>query len=247
MFTEILAEAIGGAGSLARCDEIGPMLWQAVAAGQIGDDEAQALAERLEAQRKRLRPSATALGAAMGRNSLFSKRRPQRRPERSELIERQRRTAFSGPMPPSLASRFTLCELAVLAVVAREIQQRGACELCVDAIAALAGTSRRLVQNAIRLAHDTGLLLVQERRRHGNRNLPNRITMLSREWFAWIKRRGGGCKRVHPMSNQRDNQGRQCPSEAPQRLPEDRAAGRGETSMEAAEQRTLRRRGFSAD
>jgi hypothetical protein len=214
MFTEMLAEAIGSAGSLARCDEIGPMLWQAVAAGQIGDDEAQALAERLEAQRKRLRPSATALGVAMGRKSLFPKRRPQRRPERSELIERQRRTAFSGPMPPSLASRFTLCELAVLAVVAREIEQRGACGLCVDAIAALAGTSRRLVQSAIRLAHDTGLLLVQERRRHGNRNLPNRITMLSREWFAWIKRRGGGCKPAHPMSNQVDSKEAQRPAEA---------------------------------
>lgn len=194
--------AIDDACSADQLDALSRGVWQAHAAGQLNDDEAQALLEAVQARRTALaspRTGAVQLGAV---KSLFPPKRRQRAPERAVLIERRRAGAAAGWMPPTLASRFTLGEQSVLAVVAREIAQRGSCELCVDAIAALAGTSRRLVQAAIRLAYAIGLLRVEERRRKGDRNLSNRVSMLSREWSAWLKRRGGGgCKSLHPMSS----------------------------------------------
>jgi hypothetical protein len=56
-------------------------------------------------------------------------------------MERRRRWASSGPMPPALASRFTLAEQAVLAVVAAEVVKHGACTLPISNVAALAGVS----------------------------------------------------------------------------------------------------------
>ena len=49
----------------------------------------------------------------------------------------------------------------------------GCVRLCIDAIAARAGVCRRLAQNAIRQAARLGLLTIQERRREGQKNLPN--------------------------------------------------------------------------
>lgn len=188
-----------------RLTELSAALWKAFGAGAVTEAEAGELSELIEARKAVTGGTARPLTGTvqLGQvRSLFPPKRRQRAPERIVLAERRRGLAASGWMPPALASRFTMGEQAVLAVVAREIVLRGACELCVDAVAALAGTSRRLVQAAIRLAHDTGLILVTERRRRGDRNLPNRITMLSREWLAWTKRRGGGgCKSSHPMSS----------------------------------------------
>ncbi|MCJ2068537.1 hypothetical protein MKK75_06915 [Methylobacterium sp. J-030] len=64
-------------------------------------------------------------------------------------IERRRRLACSGPMPPALASRFTTGQLAVLRIVGDEMARNGACGLCIDAIAARAGVCRRLAQGAM--------------------------------------------------------------------------------------------------
>src|SRR3954451_22676457 len=65
MFAGKLADAIGDARSLAQCDEISRTLWQAGAAGHIEDDDAQRLAERLEAVRKGLRPSVATVGTVL--------------------------------------------------------------------------------------------------------------------------------------------------------------------------------------
>jgi len=91
-------------------------------------------------------------------------------------------------MPPALASRFTTGELAVLRIVADEFRERGACVLCLDAIAARAGTSRTLAKGAIRQARRLGVVEVRERRRTGAKSLPNVVTVIDREWLAWIKR-----------------------------------------------------------
>ena len=188
---------------------VGQRLWQAVAAGEITDHEAEHLDALL---RSRTAPS-DAIGGPrtaavpIGQlRSVFPVKRRQRAPERLVLIERRRASAASGWLPPAIAKRFTTSEQSVLAVVVREIVMRGCCELCVDAVAALAGCSRRMVQGALRLAHDTGILLIEERRRRGDRNLTNRVTILSRELAAWAKRRGGGgCRSSHPMSRQIQN------------------------------------------
>lgn len=110
-------------------------------------------------------------------------------------------------MPPSLASRFTTGQLAVLRIVADEVKAKGVCGLCVDAIAARAGVCRRLAQIAIRLATGDGLLTVQERRHEGRKSSPNLIRVISREWQVWMKRarpsqaKGIGCKTLHPTDS----------------------------------------------
>ncbi|WP_267426974.1 hypothetical protein [Methylobacterium sp. GC_Met_2] len=123
-------------------------------------------------------------------------------------IERRRRLACSGPMPPALASRFTTGQLAVLRIVGDEMARNGACGLCIDAIAARAGVCRRLAQGAIRLAEGDGLLTIQERRHLGRKSDPNVVRIISREWLQWLRRGGRsaapallgsiGCKRTHP-------------------------------------------------
>jgi transcription initiation factor TFIIIB Brf1 subunit/transcription initiation factor TFIIB len=67
-------------------------------------------------------------------------------------LERRRRWAASGPMPPALASRFTLAEQAVLGVIAAENSKRGACRLTNKEIVDVAGVSVTTVKNAMRAA-----------------------------------------------------------------------------------------------
>ena len=91
-------------------------------------------------------------------------------------------------MPPSLACKFTVGELAVLRIVGDEVRQHGRCDRCVDEIAARAGVCRSLVKNALRTAGRLGLLTVEERRREGRRNLPNVVRIVSRAWLMWLAR-----------------------------------------------------------
>ena len=93
-------------------------------------------------------------------------------------------------MPPALACKFTVSELAVLRIIGDEVRQHGQCARCVDEIAARAGVCRSMVKNAIRTAARLGLLTVEERRREGRRNLPNVIRIVSKEWTSWIARGG---------------------------------------------------------
>src|SRR4051794_34381509 len=93
-------------------------------------------------------------------------------------------------MPPALACKFTVSELAVLRIVGDDVRQHGHCDRCVDEIAARAGVCRRMVQNAIREAARLGLLTVEEGRREGRRNLPNVIRIVSKEWTSWLARGG---------------------------------------------------------
>ena len=151
-FCNQMAAAIDGARTLTRLDHLSRAIWQGLAAGAVGDDDAQALAEQLHARRSVLRGDLKPVGIPPGRASLFPPRRLQRAPKRPVAIARRRHLAASGPMPPSLACRFTVGELAVLRIVGDEVRRRGQCDRCVDEIAARAGVCRRMVQNAIQEA-----------------------------------------------------------------------------------------------
>src|SRR5205085_6375345 len=120
------------------------------------------------------------------RASIFPPRRLQRAPKRPVAIARRRHLAASGPMPPSLACKFTVGELAVLRIVGDEVRQHGQCDRCVDELAARAGVCRSLVKNAIRTAARLGLLTVEERRREGRTNLPQGIRVISKAWTYWL-------------------------------------------------------------
>src|SRR6185437_12106993 len=187
-FCDQMAVAIDGARTLTRLDHLSRSIWQGLAAGAVGDDDAQSLAERLHARRSVLRGDLKPVGLPAGRPSLFPPRRLQRAPQRPVAIARRRHLAASGPMPPALACKFTVGELAVLRIVGDEVRQHGHCDRCVDELAARAGVCRSLVKNALRTAARLGLVTVEELRRAGRRNLPNVVRIVSREWLVWLAR-----------------------------------------------------------
>lgn len=199
MFRAALASAIDAAHPRA-IDALSRQLWQAHAAGHLLDADAQALAERLHLRRQ---PPAEAQGvlfpvpgssAAAGRRRLwtaFPARIEQRSPDRQASIERRRRLAASGPMPPAMACRFTVGELAVLRIVGDEVALHGACDRSLAELAARAGVCRKLAQRTLRLAAHRGLVAIERRPRPGRKNLSNIVRIVSAEWSTWLKRGAG--------------------------------------------------------
>src|SRR5215208_5867919 len=112
-FCNQMAAAIDGARTLTRLDHLSRAIWQSLAAGAVVDDDAQALAERLHARRSVLRGEIKPIGLPVGRLSISPPRRLQRAPKRPVAIARRRHLAASGPMPPSLACKFTVGELVL--------------------------------------------------------------------------------------------------------------------------------------
>lgn len=120
-----------------------------------------------------------------GQGDLF----PRRSPDRQRSIERRRRLAYSGPMPPQLACKFPPAQLAALEIVGDEVAARGYCNLSNGEIAARAGCSVRWAQMALREAEEEGYIHIQERRVSVFRNDTNIIRVVSPEWLAWLKHR----------------------------------------------------------
>lgn len=190
--------AIGGTSSLATLERFSQSIWVDWGAGRITDDQAQSLAETIEARRGEVRardrvavraPEVAAAAKAAGRPSHFPPRRPQPvSPDRRASLERRRRLAASGPMPPTLACRFTTGELAALRIVADEIRERGTCRLTLGEMAARAGVGITTARNALRGAASYGLVTIEERRRDRRPNLPNVVRIVSREWTQWLTR-----------------------------------------------------------
>ena len=164
-------------------DETARLSWRGLAEGHIGEADATAISETVEVRRARIkagRPQPLPRPAC-------ARRRPPRSPDRARSIERRRRQAASGAMPPAIASSFTTGEAAVLAVVAREVQRSGRCEFYLDKIAALAGVCRSTAQNALHEARRLGLVTVTERRRRGAKSLTNVIEVVSAAWREWLR------------------------------------------------------------
>lgn len=209
MFAEHLSTAIATA-SLNSLDQLSRLTWQGHAAGAIADDDAQRIAEQIEHRRHAARGERKPVGRPPGRPSIFPPKRVQRSPDRAASIQRRRALAASGPMPPTLACRFTTGELAVLRIVADAVRDNGQCLKSIPEIAARAGVCRTTAQNAVRLAARLGLLTVQERRRDGRRNEANVVRIVSASWLAWIKR-AGGFKKNSPTDTQDIFQGKKGP------------------------------------
>ena len=214
------------AAPLGRLCEVTSALWKAFGAGGVSEAEAEEISGLIEARRAVGRSANLPNSGPAGSSSKFgacSPRRPQRPPVRSVAIERRRRLAASGPMPPALAARFTTGELAVLRIVADEHRDRGSCRLCLDAIAARAGVSRSKAKAAIREARRLGMVEVHERPQLGAKNLPNVVTVVDREWLGWIargKRIGGRNQPTTEILGFREYEGRSV---------EPRARGRGDS------------------
>src|SRR5215218_3081838 len=202
MFSHQIAAAIEVAPARAL-DELSRSIWQGLAAGAVDDDDAQRLAELIHVRR-------TAEKAARDAPCKPAQRRVGSRPHTPASMARRRSWAAAGRLPPQIASRFTLAEQAVLAVVAVEVVKRGgSCRLALDHIAALAGVGRSSVKNALREAHGLGLVRIEERRLTGFRNDTNVVTIVSAEWTSWLRlRRGGGVKTVTGTTTSQDRSAR---------------------------------------
>ncbi|MBQ0820720.1 hypothetical protein KBI52_10935 [Microvirga sp. HBU67558] len=190
MFVDQMASAINEARTMTRLDDLSRAIWQGWDAAAVNDDQAQQLAELIHARKLVMRGEIKPVGIPPGRPSIFPPRRTQRPPVRSVAITRRRHLAASGPLPPSLACKFTVGELAALRIVSDEVREKGHCDRTLGEISARAGISRTTAQNAMRAAAAMGLLTVQERRREGQKNLPNVVRIVSGEWQLWIKRGG---------------------------------------------------------
>ena len=187
---EQLAAAITSAPSFDVLDNLARLTWRGLAEGHIAEADAAALGIAVEARRTAFRDRGPRLPPPASRRPggpSTPPRRTPRSPDRQRSLERRRRQATSGILPAQLACRFTLGQVAVLAVVGRQTKATGSCALPIDAIAAMAGVSRTLVKGALREAVRLGLVRVDERPRPGRRHDTNVVTITSAEWRTWLK------------------------------------------------------------
>jgi hypothetical protein len=191
MLADQFQTAAAAAKNTHAVDELARLTWRAHGEGQIGDIDAAAIGEALQRRRASLAMSAYPRPAM----AAHARRCEPRSPDRRASLERRRRQAMSGIVPARLAAHFTPGELAVLSVIGRQCQKRGACSLPIDALAALAGVCRTVVKNALRQARAVGLVLVKERRIPGRKSLTNVITAIG-DWSAWLRRGGIGVRNM---------------------------------------------------
>lgn len=246
MFADEIRAAVMAAPRV-KLPEVAAVLWRAYADGRVSEAEAEELSALIED--RKVVPAASVAAAAI-RKAVGS------RPRSDESLERRRRWAASGRLPPALAARFTPGEIAVLAVVAAEVCRRGDCRLAVGHLAAVAGVSETLVRNALREARALGLVTLEERRVTAWRNDTNVVRIVSVEWSSWLKLakgrpvavpaprgsassrsgraastegRGGGCRSANPTLTVDDN-----PVNPAHRNPEKAAEGQGRRPARAS-------------
>ena len=173
-------------------------MWKAFGEGQLSEAEVGTLSGLIEARQV---SSGSGKNLPAGPGMAISpipseppagrigslKSRVGTRPRTDASMERRRRWAASGRLPPGLAARFTLAEQAVLSLVAAETARRGDCRLAVGHLAAIVGVAETTVRNAIREARKLGLVTVEERRVTGFRNDTNVVRVVSAEWTAWLR------------------------------------------------------------
>jgi len=177
--------------------QVTALLWRAYGEGTVTEAEAEVLSGLIEARTdasaaRRFSPVEPTVFNPSNRPStqeraVAPRRAVGARPRTDTSLERRRRWAASGRLPPGLAARFTLAEQAVLALVAAETTRRKDCRLSIENLAAVAGVCRSTVKNAIREARQLGLLTVEERAITGFRNDTNIVRIVSAEWLAWLR------------------------------------------------------------
>ena len=193
MFAEEIRRAVQAC-QRGRLPELSAAVWKGFAVGAVSEADAQALAEAIEARK-------TVPAVSL---------QPQRvgsRPRSPESMERRRRWTSSGWLPPQLAARFTMAEVAVLAIVAAQVARHARCTLALDHIAALAGVSRSTVKTALREARNLGLVSIEHRPLRPFRHETNVVTITSPEWRSWIsfRRSSQGVKSSTPTNTQIDS------------------------------------------
>lgn len=195
---------------LAALDDLARLVWDGLANGALTDTEAEALSEAIQGRRNEARaetaPASENAPQASGRPATpsprtwtyFPPKRPQRSPDRARSLERRRTLASCGPLPPTLAAKFTTGELSVLWIVSEEVAAKGTCTLTLPELASRAGVGLTKARLALRIAQDLGLLTITERRVPYRPNLSNLIRIVSPAWKAWVMRRKPKRPTQHP-------------------------------------------------
>lgn len=168
-----------------QLDDFAKLLWRGHGAGEISEDEAEALSAAIEARRDRNPRTAPAGSPALA--ARFAARRRVTSPDRQASRDR-RRTLAGSAMPDHLRAHFTEGERAAMAIVAGQVKSGGLCDLPLDQIAALAGVGRTTARNALNEARRLGLVRITYRPRRGQKSLTNIVRVVSPEWLAWLKR-----------------------------------------------------------
>lgn len=147
-------------------------------------------------------------------------RKPPKSPDREASRARALDRIRSNPLPASIQG-LTFMSVAVLAVIAEEVVERGMCALTHGEIATRAGGSVSTAKRAIGAAFGLGLIDVTVRPRPLAPNLPNLIRVVCPRWLAWLAKRpskmrrpkggaspgggGRGSKRTAPINNTSSN------------------------------------------
>ncbi|MGE8131190.1 helix-turn-helix domain-containing protein [Methylobacterium sp. NPDC080182] len=219
MFADEIRRAIEAASRIAL-PQVTAQLWRAFGDGHITEAEAERLSALIEARTltgkparfgqppSPTEPQPVEAGDTPQALPGGARRSVGSRPRTDASMERRRRWAAAGRLPPGLAARFTLAEQAVLALVASETARRGDCRLAVGHLAAIVGVAETTVRNAIREAGKLGLVTVEERRITGFRNDTNIVRIVAPEWTAWLRL----ARKIHP-------------AHVPQRLDADEGGG----------------------
>jgi hypothetical protein len=177
-----------------RLDQMVALVYRGQVEGHLDESQVEHLTEAAQCRR--------GVFAARRRTHYQARARFTDAPP-SERRRKLRSWSASGALPPHLRSEFTPGENAVAAVIRAEVRRHGYCSLPYSAIAKAAGLlSTTVVKRFVRLARDRGLIVVKERRKPGERNKPNIITIVSRDWQRWnelAERQGGGGTSVSPI------------------------------------------------
>jgi hypothetical protein len=156
--------------------------------GQLTDEALEEITAAITARRSAAKAAHEPARGVQRVASMFPPRARQRVSKSPERLERRRMLGTSSALPPQLRARFTMGEVAVLAIVLADVRQRGSCDASVAEIGARAGASYTLVRSAIRMAETLGLITVTERPRRGAKNLTNVVRVISAELRLWIAR-----------------------------------------------------------
>lgn len=132
-------------------------------------------------------PDAPAAAAAKRCTGRSTSRQRACSPERQAARDRRRLLGGSNVLPPQLRAAYTQGQTAVLCVIAGEVKNKGVCKLAIGTIASRAGVCRTTVQTTLHEARRLGHLSIEEVRIARDRNAPNVVKVISREWLTWIE------------------------------------------------------------
>lgn len=160
--------------------------WVLNGEGLIPDGDMAYLAPIIEHQRKNV-----SAGAQQRNRRALTLVKPHRRAaipptKRNAAWLRRRALAKDCIIPTCLAKFFTVSKLAVLAVIARAVIEKGSSNMSLPEIAARAGVGCTTARYAIRDASRMGLISVRENRRNATWNRPNTIQIICKRWRNWL-------------------------------------------------------------